>query len=462
LRAFPEAEDDFHKALQLGPSKDARYTLLLMRGILRFNQKEMQQAAEDFGSARDLKPDQYNAYLNLAQVALVRGQFDEAARQVEQALRRQPPALAVLGYHIERGRRLLKAGQYEQAVRTCDAALDLAPDHPLHHGVRAQALLELGRLEQAERAFDEYLSCGGEALPGVFEGRGLARMKLGRYAEAAEDYTRALEREPTGERYQHRGWAHFFDDAWKLALRDFERALARDPGQGDAYTGRGLALVMLGRYREAVVDAEEALRRKPETPEMMHNIACIFAQAAARVEATREESRRDTLASQYRSRALEIVRGTLRMLPTEQRRSFWRDKILPDAALAPIRGGHGLDQIEAECLPPAEGERPATERLGAVVPFLMINPEIVSYVSCGSADRSRRLRQSKLARHLLAGHEKVFRSLPPRPKRIPHPQIASVESPEIARDAPLASPLSSARSAWKPTPLPLPPDPRSA
>jgi tetratricopeptide (TPR) repeat protein len=369
LRALPEAEDDFHKALQLGPNEDARYTLLLMRGILRFNQKELEQAAADFGAARDLKPDQYNAYLNLAQVALARGQFEEAERQAEQALRLRPPALAVLGYHIERGRDLFKAGQYEQAVQACDAALDLAPDHPLPHGVRARALLQLGLPEQAEWAFDEYLSRGGEALPGIFEGRGLARMKLGRYAEAAEDYTRALERDPTAELYQHRGWAHFFTDAWKLALRDFERALAREPGQGDAYTGRGLALVMLGRHREAVADAEEALRRKPKTPEMMHNVACIFAQAAARVEAAPEEPRRDRLASQYRSRALETVRETLRMLPTEQRRSFWRDKILPDAALAPIRDGDGFNQIEAECLPPPQGDETAPDGLQRLCHF---------------------------------------------------------------------------------------------
>src|SRR5205814_1744757 len=118
---------------------------------------------------------------------------------------------------------------------------------------------------------------------------------------AVTDYTRALDLAPDGDIYQHRGWAHFFADARKLALRDFAKAIELDPEAGDAYTGRGLARVLLGDYREAVADAEAALRRKPRTPEMMHNIACIFAQAVARAEADPHEKERRALAAGYRS-----------------------------------------------------------------------------------------------------------------------------------------------------------------
>jgi tetratricopeptide (TPR) repeat protein len=198
--------------------------------------------------------------------------------------------------------------------------------------VRGRALLALGHYAEAERSFDEYLRNGGEADADIFKGRGLARMKLGKFAEAVDDYTQALERAPDGELYQHRGWAHFFAEAGKLALRDFSKAIALDPEAPDAYTGRGLARVMLGEYREAVADAEAALQRNPRTPEMMHNIACIFALAAGRVEADQQ-----AVAGGYRRRALEAVQRTLAMLPAEERFPFWRDKIMPDAALTPIR-----------------------------------------------------------------------------------------------------------------------------
>jgi tetratricopeptide (TPR) repeat protein len=352
VHAFGEAEEDFDKALQRDPNVDARYTLLLMRGILRFDQDQMERAAADFQAARDLKPDQYNAYLNLAQVCLARREFAEADRQMEWALQRRPPAPAVLGYHLERGRNLLRAGKFSEVIRACEAALAIEPDSPLPHGLRARAFLELGRCELAEQAFDEYLRRGGQPAADIFGGRAQARMKLGRYPEAVEDYTRALEGTPSAELYQHRGWAHFFADAWKLALRDFDRAITLEPNQGDAYIGRGLARVMLGRYPDAVADAEEALRQRPAAPEMMHNIACIFAQAAARAQSDREEPNRPTLAKRYADRALEAIRKTLEILHPAERKAFWQDKILVDAALAPIRSCDELKQIEAEYVLP--------------------------------------------------------------------------------------------------------------
>jgi serine/threonine-protein kinase len=348
LQALPEAEADFQKALQLNPNEDARYVLFLTRGILHFNQGELEQAGADFRSAMALKPGQYNAYLNLAQVYLAWGQFEEAAAQARAALRLRPPVQVVAGYHVERGRHLLRDRRYEEAIQACETALGLSPNQPLPDAVRGRALLALGRYEPAESSFDQYLQKGGEEKSDIFRGRGLARMKLGKYPEAVDDYTRALELAPDPDIYQHRGWAHFFSDAWKLALRDFGKSIELDPEAGDAYTGRGLARVMLGDYRGAVADAEEALRRKPGTPEMMHNIACTFAQAAARAEADRQEEDRQSLAESYRRRALEAVHQTLAMLRPEERFSFWQDKILPDAALAPVRSDADFKRLQEE------------------------------------------------------------------------------------------------------------------
>jgi tetratricopeptide (TPR) repeat protein len=347
-QAPAEAEADFQKALRLNPSEDARYVLFLTRGIRHFHQRNWEKAEADFRSAKALKPEQYNAYLNLAQVSLARGQFEEAAKQAEKAIRLHPPAQAVAGYHLERGRNLLREEKYHESIRECEAALALSPRQPFAHEVRGRALLALGRHEQAEQSFDEYLRTGGVAEPDIFRGRGLARMNLGKYPEAVEDYTRALEQAPDADIYQHRGWAHFFSDAWKLALRDFSNAIELNPKAGDAYTGRGLAQVMLGHHREAVADAEAALSRKPDTPDMMHNIACIFAQAAARVEGDGHEEDRQSLAANYRRRALEAIQQTLTMLPPEERLTFWRDKMLPDAALAPLHNDEEFKQLREQ------------------------------------------------------------------------------------------------------------------
>src|SRR5262249_56099385 len=66
LRAWPEAEADVEQALRLEPRDDARYALLLLRGILHFNRGEVRRAAGDFQSARALTPPQHNASLTPA------------------------------------------------------------------------------------------------------------------------------------------------------------------------------------------------------------------------------------------------------------------------------------------------------------------------------------------------------------------------------------------------------------
>jgi tetratricopeptide (TPR) repeat protein len=343
LQALTEAEADFQKALLLKPNDDARYVLFLTRGIVHFNQKDMERAEADFRLAMALKPQKYNAYLNLAQVYLAQGWFQEAADQVKTALRLRPPVEVIAGYHAERGRYLLRDGRCEEAVQACQAALEQFPHPPLPYGVCGRALLALGRYEQAEKSFDLYLRAGGEEQSDIFRGRGLARMKLGKYPEAAEDYTKALEASPDADLYQHRGWALFFADAWKLALRDFSKAIELDPEAGNAYTGRGLARVMLGDYRPAIADAEAALCRQPSTPEMMHNIACIFAQALVRSEVDRK-----SLAETYRRRALEAVRQTLALVRPQDRASFWQHKVLPDAALAPLHNDAEFKRMRDE------------------------------------------------------------------------------------------------------------------
>jgi tetratricopeptide (TPR) repeat protein len=173
-------------------------------------------------------------------------------------------------------------------------------------------------------------------------------MRRGRFAGAVEDYTHALQFKRDGDLLAHRGWAYFFADAWKLAEGDFNEAIHLSRRNKDALVGRGLARVMLGDYRRAAADAEEARGKKPSTPEMMHNLACLFAQAAARVKADTAEPQRSALEVRYGRQAVEALRNTLALLPVEQRLAFWQEKMRPDPALDPIRACADFTQLDGE------------------------------------------------------------------------------------------------------------------
>jgi tetratricopeptide (TPR) repeat protein len=337
--ALTVAEADLARAEELlegDGDVNPRFSLHLNRGMLRLRQGRPEAAIADVTVAAQLRPDDWGPHMNLARIYDQMRQKDEAEKELRAVLDRNPPPVALADYHALRGRDLYLGQQYEDAVAGCRAALRERDGHTLALGYLGQSLLKLGRYEEAAAAFASYLEKGGQAVPDIYRGRGQARMKLGDYLGARDDYTRVILERPGAEIYEYRGWAYFFADAWQPALRDFDEAVRLDPQRGDAYTGRGLTRVMLGRYREAVGDADEALRRKPDAPEMMHNLACVFAQAAARAEADTATDRL-TLAADYRERAVRAVRATLALVPAPGRAAFLRDSVVPDRALDPIR-----------------------------------------------------------------------------------------------------------------------------
>ena len=85
---------------------------------------------------------------------------------------------------------------------------------------------------------------------------------------------------------------------------------------------------MTGQIADAIADAESALRREPRSPEMMHNVACIFALSAAHADKISPQE-----SSACRQRGMEAIHKTLSMIPKADRSAFWRNKILPDPAL---------------------------------------------------------------------------------------------------------------------------------
>jgi tetratricopeptide (TPR) repeat protein/tRNA A-37 threonylcarbamoyl transferase component Bud32 len=383
LGAFDAAEDDFARALASQPGVEARYSVHVIRGAERIRHGRFAAAVADLEAATALLPDQCEAYVNLAQAYRSQGRLDAAVEQLSKAIRLRPQS--ALAYRnraslfLERGDRVAALRDFEQALRleprdspfqaqveiergrilegqgygpeaiaACDAALRASPDDPAALLLRAHVLLRLERFEEARQVCDRYLQRWGEPPAALFQIRGAARKRLRDEAAAAEDYTRALELAPSAEMHIHRGWAYIACAAWKLALRDFEAAIRLGPPLSDAYNGRAYARTQLGRYREGVTDAEEALRLQPQSPEMMYNVGCTFALAAGQAEADGALPDRRDLADLHRQRALAAIARALDMFPAERRPGFWHETIRTDVDLESLRGSSGYEQLKAK------------------------------------------------------------------------------------------------------------------
>jgi serine/threonine protein kinase/tetratricopeptide (TPR) repeat protein len=366
LQAWPEADADFEKAAAIASDDNARYVLAVNRGVLRIRTGRIDDAIRDLSTAIKLKPEAYQAFVNLAQAYRASGKLAQALEPLNRAIELQPglahlyrlrahlhmerrePDLALKDFDraidredsasphqlddaIERGRLLLGSGKYAAALASFDKAAAQKSDDALAQRLRAEALFRLGRFEEAIEAFDRYFKTG-QPLESVYRGRGLARAELGQFPGAIDDFTKALELHPTSAVQAFRGWTHLVVDAPKLALRDFELAIELDPKNGDAYSGRGLARIRLGRHREALLDAAEALRQGPSSPRLSYNSARIYAQGP------RPDSRR----------ALELVHQALSMLPAEERRTFWSAHIQKDPAFTALRRLPLFIELETE------------------------------------------------------------------------------------------------------------------
>jgi tetratricopeptide (TPR) repeat protein len=405
------AEEDFQRALDCHPSPRDRYLVYLVRGSFRYERARrfsepsqlesfsdpelLAPAAADFRQAIELQPTWSYAHINLGHVYRCLRLWDEAAAQFREVIRLEPPAKYKADAFAELGRvaylRALAGPSRERselfraAVKACNEAIRQDPDHPVGHRVRAEALLQLKDFAGAKASYDLYLAHARRGIPlrDVYVGRATARLYLRPpdYAGAVDDYNHALhEQGADAELNLGRGWAYYFQRAWVPALADFDQAIRVTPDvaptaaaraiglayggdgagpwpvmpvlltgkDGDGHNGRGNCLVMLDRYREAVAEAETAYRLIPRNAEMMSNLACIFAQAAARVRTDAKEPAAQEMEKSYIRTAVQRLRESLAMLSHDQRSSYWRENIETDATLEPLRNLREYQDLRRE------------------------------------------------------------------------------------------------------------------
>jgi eukaryotic-like serine/threonine-protein kinase len=195
----------------------------------------------------------------------------------------------------------------------------------------------LNRHDDVIRSCDAVLKARPTAE--VFELRGLAKDRRKDFSGALDDYTQALTQHPDQPRlWNRRGWAHLVTNAVQLALEDFERALRLDGSNGDTYSGRGSARVLLGQHRAAAADAEESLRHGTPDARRYYIAGRIYVRAAlAAANEVRTVGREAVaLSASYQDRAVALIREAVRQTPPGQRAAFVRNQIFADPALRPI------------------------------------------------------------------------------------------------------------------------------
>jgi tetratricopeptide (TPR) repeat protein/predicted Ser/Thr protein kinase len=391
LEDHAAAEADFADALQLlstQPNDDARYVLYNNRAIMRVGQKNFDGAINDLREAIALRPRQYQAYASLAQVLHLQQRPKEAVHQLSEAIKAAEPlirtqeveaatvallyrtrahfqrevkddsaalsdldralALAPEGSwilaqaQVERGQLLFLNGQLKESLSAYEAGLKARPEYALAHRGRGEVLFRLKRYSDAISAFIGYLKNGGTPTVGVYQALALAHIRVGDPKAALEDFTFALHLDPTNANLLTQRGQTFLacqSDQQRLALDDFDKAIASDPKNSAAYNGRARARLELGQVAEGVADADKALELGPRTATSVYSAVTLYACAAGKLDTSADRKSPATLVArkEYSDKALTLLAQSLELLPADRRAAFWRDTVQRDSRLVPIR-----------------------------------------------------------------------------------------------------------------------------
>jgi tetratricopeptide (TPR) repeat protein len=266
-RLLDEAASEFRTTLQIKPDLPQAHNNL---GSVLLDLGRLDEAKVEFEEALRLKPGDDEVHNNLAMLLEKMGRHDEAIAQSREALRLRPGDAASAA---SLGDALQSEGRLEEAITAYRTALRLNPgDAEVHHNL-GTALGRIGRPEEAIKEFLETLRLNPQSVI-ANRSLGIALMRTGKFDDAVVRFRSAVALAPQS------GPAHYsLADALEAAGRreeavaEYREAVKHQPNFPEAFNGLGVASAELGRYTEAAAAFREALRLKPDFADAAANLA---------------------------------------------------------------------------------------------------------------------------------------------------------------------------------------------
>ena len=256
------------QAIALAPKFGAAHYQL---GLLYAHEKRWEDAISAYRTAYQHDPTLVEALYNLAQAYRRTGDTTAAREQMERFQERKAaldPLHQLLGAlqrtqdPTERaqiltniGRRYLKDGNYEKAVREYQKALGMNPQ-----------------------------------LAPAYNGIGIAYTMLERYSAAIDAQQKALALQPNFvEAHAGLGLVYLRQNNTASALKHYRQAVALDPQFLEAHQKIAMILLNQGSYAAAAETYQTIIALKPDDAEVYHNLGLCYAHQARATGDTRQQ-----------------------------------------------------------------------------------------------------------------------------------------------------------------------------
>ena len=287
----------YHKALQ---------------GQFHLLHRNLESAIDCFNISLKLNPDLVVAYCNRAAINIVSGDTKKAIADCSRAIKLNPDYVEA---YINRATAYMSLNRYAKVVADCDTALKLNPDNVQAYLYKAMVNFALEKHSEALEYYDKVLSLNHTSLEayfwrgntkallndlegaiedfnkviflnekigrymGVYRCRGDAKYELGEYADAIQDYDKAIDEKPDDDEvYNRRGLAkkdhaksreitgekEIDEKLYADAIEDFTQAIRNKSDFAGYWNNRAIAKRNSKDYEGAIEDCDQALRLNPK------------------------------------------------------------------------------------------------------------------------------------------------------------------------------------------------------
>jgi tetratricopeptide (TPR) repeat protein len=252
LRRDAESAAEYRKTLELKPEL---YEAELNLGMLLMRDKEPADALPLLEAAATRKPAEFRPRFFLAEAQLETGAAEKAAENFRLAVAADPKAAEA---HLGLAQALARQEKLAEAAPHFRQAAELDP------GLRG-ALLDLARLYekngQPAEAIAIYREFPGDA--GAQERLGVLLLDARQYADAVARLEEAYAKAPTAANRVDLAQAYVLNRQLDKAVPLLEKAVAESPADFELRMGYGRTLRDLRRFPAAAAQFQEAARLKP-------------------------------------------------------------------------------------------------------------------------------------------------------------------------------------------------------
>jgi len=230
------------------------------------------EAQADLKKVTELEPTFARAYRALGQISLDRDKVDDAKRELSRAVELDPK---LTGVRIYLASALLRSGEPQRAIEHLRFAIEQREEAPLAYALAGVAEERLGKLAEAAADYSHALELdanNGTAHEGrarLFEGRG-------EFAKAIEDYSAAYRAQPSRELAIRLAELHTRVGQAQAAIQLYRRLLLEKPE--DFATRAEMARLMAenGLGEEAEKEIARVIAAKPSDSKLLARAGDVF------------------------------------------------------------------------------------------------------------------------------------------------------------------------------------------